>query len=131
VASASQIFVLPTAVLGVGQHGPFVSPQVGAAFTGYEFHVVPTVGWPTTGDQVMELLVEVSHDGGQTWQFDCSTDFGPLSGWANPSLGVLRVSLGSDSQGNLLSTSLIDLYRFTLNVLQPCGAPLLAMVGTN
>jgi hypothetical protein len=130
VATATQIFVLPTAVLGVGSHGPFVSPVLGAAYTGYEFHITPTVGWPTTGGQVMELTVEVSHDGGVTWQLDCSTDCGPLSGWANQSLGMLRVSIGSDSQGNLLSTASTDLYRFTLNVLQTCGAPILTVFGT-
>jgi hypothetical protein len=128
--STTAIFTLPTAVLGVGQHGPFVSPVVGGLYTGYEFHITPGLGWPATGGQVMELTVEVSHDGGVTWLFDASTDFGPTANWGNPSLGVFRVSIGS-AQGQGLNTALTDLYRFTLNVLQACGAPVFVMYGSS
>jgi hypothetical protein len=126
-----QILVLPTAVLSVGQHGPFVSPVLGAAYTGYEFHITPTVGWPATGGQVMELTVEVSHDGGVTWLPEASTDFGPTSNWHDPTVATFRVSVGGDGQGNLLSMAAIDLYRFTLNVLRVCGAPIFTVVGVN
>jgi hypothetical protein len=126
--AATQIFVLPTAVLGVGVHGPFVGPEMAAEYSGYEFQVTPGPGWPSSGGPVLELTVEVSHDGGLTWTEDASCDMGPTGQWANPASGSLRVAVGAIAN-QTLTCAATDLYRFTLNVLQAIGAPTFTVLG--
>jgi hypothetical protein len=127
--SATQIFVLPTAVLGVGLHGPFNGPAMGAAYPAYQFQITPGPGWPTTGGQVMNLTVELSRDGGTTWIAEASTDFGPTSAWRDPTTAALTVTLGRDQNGNSVACATTDRYRFTLNVLRATGSPVLTVSG--
>lgn len=101
---------------------------MGGAYSAYEFQIAPGPGWPNSGGQVMELTVELSRDGGATWLPEASTDFGPNTAWHNPALAIFNVSVGT-ANGQVLTCAATDLYRFTLNVLQTCGAPVFTVIG--
>lgn len=125
----TQLLVAPTAIWTVGSHGPFATPQVGAAFSAYQFTVTPGPGYPTSGGGVIELVVEVSHDGGAAWTLDAKCDHGPgpfKDKDGNPlTSAVWFVSIGvlnPQTNPTVLKTAPTDLYRVTVNVEQACNA---------
>jgi|SRR6185312_2835230 len=129
------IYTLPTAVLGVGTHGPFVSPAVGAAYAAYQISVTPRASWPQTGPDPIVATVEYSVDGGVTWRFDAQRSYkaGPwLDRAGNPLTSDLwTVTMGVLNPGpnqTVLATALADLFRVTLDVAQVCS-PLILMSG--
>ena len=133
MASASQIFVLPTAILGVGQHGPFISPVVGANFTAYQLDLNQGLGWPASGGLVMEIAIERSVDNGITWQEDARIEASQSPWFSKDRVTAVttasaRIHMGRKN-GQQLAMAILDLLRFTLNVIQACGSPTITISG--
>jgi len=127
--SQTSICVLPTAILTPGNYGPYVAPQMNGVFSGWIIDVAPGPAWPATGGQVLEMTLERSTDGGNTWQFDASSDFGPLSGWRDPTHAFFATGYGTVA-GVPQYCSATDIYRFTLNVFRTCS-PTFTFSGVN
>ncbi len=129
------IFVLPTALLGVGTHGPFLSPQVGAAYSAWQLTVAPGLGYPTTPGTVFKIRIERSHDGGATWLEDAFVDYdaGPWTDKAGNALAadavIRRLGLLSpDVNPTVIVMAPTDLYRVWLDVFRVCS-PQISMGG--
>lgn len=127
------IYTLPTAVLDVGVHGPFISPQVGTAYGAYQLSISAGGSWPSTPGQVMIITIERSQDSGITWQFDAEAALGPTPWYAKDGVtpvttSTWTISMGNDGKGNANVMNATDLFRFTLNVQRLC-APLFTMKG--
>jgi len=121
------IFTLPIAALALGVSGPFISGQVGGAFSAYQLQVNPDVTWPTVGTPVLEITIERSIDGGATWLFDAKVVHGATN---LPSLlsTISMGTIGPDAAPTVLKTSVTDLFRITLNALRLC-APTISFLG--
>jgi hypothetical protein len=116
----TQILALPTAVLQAGKtYGPFVTPQVGSSYSKYQLNF-QILSWPTTGN-VLQVQVDRSQDGGNTWAFDAGITYGPgLSGTHTWLIEMGRLNPGPNAI--VLTTAPVDLFRVTLTALQSCSA---------
>lgn len=136
-ASANHsLLILPTGALTEGILGPFQVPALPRHFSGYRLEVEQSPDWPTSGD-VLTVLIEHSDDGGKTWiGRNCAT-FGAAP-WSDETkslitTGYTQASLGAtggtaDSEPVHVAISADDLFRITLDVLQPCS-PVITFFG--
>ncbi len=125
-ATVTELFVVPTALLAVGTHGPFVTPQVGGAFPAYQFTINFGPGWPTSGGDALAILVEKSSDGGLTWGPDAQIVYAAV---AQAASAVWNVPLGVLNPGpNAIQvlTAVTDLFRVTLTAFKVCS-PLITL----
>lgn len=115
MAKQTQI-TFPLTTLTKGLKGPFNSGLLPPALTGYAIDFANDSSWPATGD-VVTITVDVSNDGGQSWQFDASLT---LAGgqWTTRQGAPINTAGWSVSIDNAGSTT--RKARISLNVLQPC-----------
>ena len=102
------LLTLPVTSFAPGTAGPFVSVPLPAGTTHYQFSCTKGATWPATGN-VLTYTVEISRDGGQTWQFDGSVTLAPgpwyeRDGETETTAGATRVSI--DAPGALLRGAL-------------------------
>jgi hypothetical protein len=127
VPTPQLVYTLPVSVLGVGAHGPFTTPAMGAQYSAYIVEVVPGVGWPTGSANVM--TVSVKH--GQSLHALAVTLCGQpwLSKGVTNTTSPTVAAIGGGADGNLIPISATDTFQISLNVLQACGAPTINFYG--
>jgi hypothetical protein len=109
----SAVLNIPPRHFAVGNYGPFASASVSVDKNGYGVTFTKGSDWPADGD-VFTALVEVSLDGGKTWQEDAAITYsgGP---WNLPHKGGQTNTVTWTVTGPPLGTTNI---RASLNVLQ-------------
>ena len=111
------IFSQAPVSLSVGTHGPFTSSITSFNPAGYQLTFTNAADWPTSGD-VCLITIEISSDGGTTWRFDASSDFGP-GPWAVKGGGTTNNAVWTvgQPQGNRVRATIQMFQAATLGVV--------------